>query len=55
MNPDQYKTSSQMIQLSNALIWFRNRELQLHDLTSSQFEVIRYLLTHRGSRSPPAR
>lgn len=44
---NQYKTSGQMIQLSNALIWFRNQELQLHDLTSSQFEVIRYLMTHR--------
>lgn len=47
MNPNEYKTSGQMIRLSNALIWFRNQELQLHDLTSSQFEVIRYLLTHR--------
>lgn len=26
---------------------FRNQELQPHDLTSSQFEVNRYLLTHR--------
>lgn len=47
MDPNRYKTSSQMIRLSNALIWFRNQELQRHDLTSSQFEVIRYLLTHR--------
>lgn len=47
MNANQYKTSGLMIRLSNALIWFRNQELQLHDLTSSQFEVIRYLLTHR--------
>lgn len=43
----QYKTSGKMIRLSNALIWFRNQELQKHDLTSSQFEVLRYLLTHR--------
>lgn len=48
MRADQYKTSGLMIQLSNALIWFRNRELQRNDLTSSQFEVIRYLLTHQG-------
>lgn len=47
MDEKQYKTSGLMIQLSNALIKFRNQELQLHDLTSSQFEVIRYLLTHR--------
>lgn len=47
MNPNQYKTSGKMIRLSNALIWFRNQELQKHDLTSSQFEVIRYLLTHQ--------
>ena len=47
MNANQYKTSGLMIRLSNALIWFRNQELQLHGLTSSQFEVIRYLLTHR--------
>lgn len=48
MDTSRYKTSGLMIQLSNALIWFRNQELQQHDLTSSQFEVIRYLLTHRG-------
>lgn len=47
MNETRYKTSGLMIRLSNALIWFRNQELQRHDLTSSQFEVIRYLLTHR--------
>ena len=47
MNPVRYKTSGLMIRLSNALIWFRNQELQRHELTSSQFEVIRYLLTHR--------
>ena len=47
MDPIRYKTSGLMIRLSNALIWFRNQELQRHDLTSSQFEVIRYLLTHR--------
>ena len=47
MDEKQYKTSGLMIRLSNALIWFRNQELQLYDLTSSQFEVIRYLLTHR--------
>lgn len=47
MNESQYKTSGLMIRLSNALIWFRNQELQRHDLTSSQFEVIRYLLTHQ--------
>lgn len=47
MNESQYKTSGLMIRLSNALIWFRNQELQRHDLTSSQFEVIRYLLTYQ--------
>lgn len=47
MNETRYKTSGLMIRLSNALIWFRNQELQRHDLTSSQFEVIRYLLIHR--------
>lgn len=47
MNETRYKTSGLMIRLSSALIWFRNQELQRHDLTSSQFEVIRYLLTHR--------
>lgn len=48
MDPIRYKTSGLMIRLSNALIWFRNQELQRHDLTSSQFEVIRYLLTHQS-------
>lgn len=43
----QTKISGEMIRLSNALIWFRNQELQQLDLTSSQFEVVRYLLNHR--------
>ena len=47
MESSECRISGQMIQLSNALIWFRNQELQRHGLTSSQFEVIRYLLTHR--------
>lgn len=47
MNEDRYKTSGGMIKLSNALIWFRNQELGAFDLTSSQFEVVRYLLQHR--------
>ena len=48
MDANLYRTSGLMIRLSNALIWFRNQELQRHDLTSSQFEVIRYLLIHRS-------
>ncbi len=47
MPSDEYKTGSQMIQLGNALIWFRNQELQMQGLTSSQFEIIRHLLTHQ--------
>lgn len=39
-----FKVSSRMIQLSNALIRFRNLELEGIGLTSSQFEVIRYLM-----------
>lgn len=48
MHPDKFKTGGRLIRLSNALIWFRNQELARHGLTSSQFEVVRYLLTHRG-------
>lgn len=47
MSKTQPKISGEMIRLGNALIWFRNQKLQQLDLTSSQFEVIRYLLTHR--------
>ena len=48
MDAELYRTSGQMIKLSNALIWFRNRELDALGLTSSQFEVVRYLLLHIG-------
>lgn len=51
MDPKLFKTSGVMIRLSNALIWFRNQELQTYDLTSSQFEVVRYLLKHREANT----
>ncbi len=48
MDAEIYRISGRMIRLCNALIWFRNRELERLGLTSSQFEVLRFLLLHRG-------
>lgn len=48
MDAEMYRISGRMIRLCNALIWFRNRELERLGLTSSQFEVLRFLLLHRG-------
>lgn len=48
MDAEMYRVSGRMIRLSNALIWFRNRELERLGLTSSQFEALRFLLLRQG-------
>ena len=41
-----YPTASQIIQLGNIVNWFRNRNLQVYGLTSSQSEAIHFILRH---------
>ena len=41
-----YPTASQIIQLGNIVNWFRNRNLQVYGLTSSQSEAIYFILKH---------
>lgn len=47
MKKIKYKTGRLLVQLGNGVAWFRNYKLQDMDLTSSQSEVIRYILKHR--------
>ena len=46
-NLPHYKTAGQIIQLGNALAWFRNQKMQSKGLTYSQSDAIRYILRHR--------
>lgn len=46
-NLPNYKTAGQIIQLGNALAWFRNQKMQSKGLTSSQSEAILYILRHQ--------
>ena len=47
MNASQFKTASLIVRLGNAVAWLRNQRMQQKDITSSQSDVIRYLLKHR--------
>lgn len=47
MNPPKYRTGRLLVQLGNGVSWFRNQAMQGMGLTSSQSEVIRYMLRHR--------
>ena len=42
-----YKTAGHIIQLGNALAWFRNQKMQSKGLTSSQSDAIRFILRHQ--------
>lgn len=46
----KYRTGRLLVQLGNAVSWFRNQKMQGIGLTSSQSEVIRYVLRHRDER-----
>ncbi|MFA5432680.1 MAG: MarR family winged helix-turn-helix transcriptional regulator [Candidatus Paceibacterota bacterium] len=50
MNPPKYRTGRYFVQLGNAVSWFRNQKFLSIGLTSSQSEVIRYVLKHRNER-----
>ncbi len=47
MNPPKYRTGRLLVRLGNGVSWFRNQAMQGMGLTSSQSEVIRYMLHHR--------
>lgn len=47
MDTNQFKTASLIVRLGNMVAWLRNRRMQQRDITSSQSDVIRYLLKHQ--------
>lgn len=47
MDSIQFKTASLVVQLGNVVAWLRNQRMQQKDITSSQSDVIRYILKHR--------
>ena len=49
MDTPLYRTGRFLVQLGNAVSGFRNQKMQRIDLTSSQSEVIRYMLRHQDA------
>ena len=47
MDSNQFKTASMVVRLGNVVAWLRNQRMQQRDITSSQSDVIRYILKHR--------
>lgn len=47
MDSNQFKTASLVVRLGNVVAWLRNQRMQQRDITSSQSDVIRYILKHR--------
>ena len=47
MDSNQFKTASLVVRLGNVVAWLRNQRMQQRDITSSQSDVIRYILRHR--------
>lgn len=47
MDSNQFKTASLVVRLGNVVAWLRNQRMQQKDITSSQSDVIRYILKHR--------
>ena len=47
MTSNQFKTASMVVRLGNVVAWLRNQRMQQRDITSSQSDVIRYILKHR--------
>lgn len=46
MNTRKYKTGQLLVQLGNAVTWFRNQKMQELEITSSQSGVIQYIQKH---------
>lgn len=53
MHIPKYRTGRLLVQLGNGVSWFRNQNMQKMGLTSSQSEVIRYILRHRDHSISP--
>ena len=47
MDSNQFKTASLVVRLGNVVAWLRNQRMQQKGITSSQSDVIRYILKHR--------
>lgn len=47
MDTHPFKTASLIVRLGNIVAWLRNQRMQQKDITSSQSDVIRYLLKHQ--------
>lgn len=47
MDSNQFKTASLVVRLGNVVAWLRNQRMQQKDITSSQSDVIRYILKHQ--------
>lgn len=47
MDAKQFKTASLVVRLGNVVAWLRNQRMQQRGITSSQSDVIRYILKHR--------
>lgn len=47
MDSTQFKAASMIVRLGNVVAWLRNQRMQQRDITSSQSDVIRYILKHR--------
>lgn len=47
MDSNQFKTASLIVRLGNVVVWLRNQRMQQRDITSTQSDVIRYILKHR--------
>lgn len=48
MKPIPYRTALHIVKLGNAVTWMRNERMKKIDITSSQSEVIRYILKHKN-------
>ena len=47
MDSAQFKTASLIVRLGNVVAWLRNQRMQQRGITSTQSDVIRYLLKHQ--------
>lgn len=47
MDSSHYRTARQIVQLGNIITWLHNQKMQSKGLTSSQSDIIRYLLHHQ--------
>lgn len=43
---NQFKTASLIVRLGNVVTWLRNQRMQQKGITSSQSDVVRYILKH---------